>query len=79
MHPVLSQSLKGSPLLGRIGVAHQGASEEGEGAALDPDYAQYLQAVTLADVQRVARKYFVHPVISTVEPDAKTSSAPAGQ
>ena len=43
-----------------------------DGYKLDTDYAQYVNAVTVADVQRVAAKYLVHPVISTVEPDAKT-------
>ena len=42
-----------------------------DGYKLDTDYAKYVNAVTAADVQRVALKYFVHPVISTVEPAAK--------
>lgn len=46
-----------------------------DGYKQDTDYAHYIQAVTIADVQRVARKYFVHPVISTVEPEAKSASA----
>ena len=50
-----------------------------DGYKLDTDYAKYINAVTAADVQRVAAKYFVHPVVSTVEPDTKTSSAMAGQ
>jgi len=41
-----------------------------DGYKLDSDYAAYINAVTGADVQRVARKYFAHPVISTVEPEA---------
>jgi zinc protease len=40
------------------------------GYKLDTDYANYINAVTAADVQRVANKYLVHPVISTVEPGA---------
>lgn len=46
-----------------------------DGYKLDTDYAHYVNGVTLADVQRVAVKYFVHPIISTVEPDTKTGSA----
>ena len=42
-----------------------------DGYKLDTDYAKYVNAVTAADVQRVALKYFVHPVISTVEPASK--------
>lgn len=48
-----------------------------DGYKLDTDYANYINAVTAADVQRVAAKYFAHPVISTVEPDAKGGSAGA--
>lgn len=48
-----------------------------DGYKLDTDYAKYINAVTAADVQRVAAKYFVHPVLSTVEPDVKNGS-PAG-
>jgi zinc protease len=61
-----------------LGVAELSAPE---GYKLDTDYAKYINAVTAADVQRVAAKYFVHPVISTVEPDLKDSSSggsPAG-
>ena len=43
-----------------------------DGYLLDTDYAKYINAVTAADVQRVARKYFAHPVVSTVEPDTKS-------
>ena len=39
-------------------------------AAFDTDYAKYINAVTAADVQRVASTYFVHPAVSTIEPDA---------
>ncbi len=39
-----------------------------EGYALDTEFAKYINAVTAADVQRVARKYFAYPVLSTVEP-----------
>ena len=42
-----------------------------DGYKLDTDYARYVNAVTSADVQRVAAKYLVHPVISTVEPDPR--------
>jgi len=40
-----------------------------QGAQADLDYPKSLSAVTIADVQRVAAKYLVHPVISTIEPD----------
>jgi zinc protease len=50
-----------------------------DGYKLDTDYNTYINAVTAADVQRVASKYLIHPVISTVEPDTKSaSSAGAG-
>ena len=39
-------------------------------AAFDTDYAQYINAITAADVQRVANIYFVHPGISIIEPDS---------
>jgi len=41
-----------------------------DGYKLDTNYNAYISAVTAADVQRVAIKYFVHPVTSTVEPSA---------
>lgn len=53
-----------------LGIAELSAPD---GYKLDTDYAKYINAVTAADVQRVAAKYFVHPVISTVEPDVKNS------
>lgn len=46
-----------------------------DGYKLDTDYAKYINAVTAADVQRVAAKYFTHPVISTVEPDSKSGKS----
>ncbi len=55
-----------------LGAAELSASD---GYKLDTEYAKYINAVTAADVQRVAAKYFVHPVISTVEPDVKNSSS----
>ena len=42
-----------------------------DGYRMDTDFAHYINAVTAADVQRVAVKYFAHPIISTVEPDTK--------
>ena len=39
-----------------------------EGYTLDTEFAKHINAVTAADVQRVAKKYFAHPVLSTVEP-----------
>jgi zinc protease len=58
-----------------LGIAELSAPD---GYKLDTDYAKYINAVTAADVQRVAAKYFVHPVISTVEPDIKDSIAGGG-
>ena len=49
-----------------------------DGYKLDTDYSAGINAVTAADVQRVANKYLVHPVISTVEPDTKSSNFGAG-
>ncbi len=49
-------------------------------ADFDTDYAKYVNAVTAADVQKVATEYFNHPAISTIEPDAATLGAgQAGQ
>jgi predicted Zn-dependent peptidase len=39
------------------------------GAEMDLDYPKYINAVTPDDIERVAAKYLVHPVISTLEPD----------
>ncbi len=51
-----------------------------DGYKIDTDYDKYVNAVTAADVQRVASKYLVYPVISTVEPDTTTPISPgAGQ
>jgi zinc protease len=36
----------------------------------DTHYAQYINAVTLADVTRIANTYFQFPAIATIEPDA---------
>ena len=41
-----------------------------DGYKLDTDYSKYIDAVSAADVQRVAAKYLIHPVVATVEPDA---------
>ena len=48
-----------------------------DGYKLDIDYNAYINAVTAADVQRVAVKYFVHPVTSTVEPETASTIATA--
>ena len=48
-----------------------------EGYLWDTDYARYIGAVTAADVQRVAAKYFTHPGVSVVEPDAKEGALTA--
>jgi predicted Zn-dependent peptidase len=44
------------------------ALEDFQGIAYDTDYARYIDAVTPADVQRVAAQYFVHPCLSIVAP-----------
>lgn len=44
------------------------------GIRYDTDYARALRAVTADDVQRVAAKYFIHPIVSVVEPDTRTES-----
>lgn len=44
------------------------------GIRYDTDYAHYIHAVTAADVQRVANKYLVHPIVSVVEPDTSPDS-----
>lgn len=51
-----------------LGIAELTSSE---GAQADIDYPDAINAVTLADVERVAGKYLVHPVISTIEPDPR--------
>jgi len=58
-----------------LGVAELSAPD---GYRLDTDYAKYVNAVSATDVQRVALKYFVHPVISTVEPAASGGSTAGG-
>ncbi len=50
-----------------------------DGYKLDTDYNAYISAVTAADVQRVAIKYFVHPVTSTVEPEANGGDTAAAR
>lgn len=50
-----------------------------DGYELDTDYNAYISAVTAADVQRVAIKYFVHPVTSTVEPEANGGDTAAAR
>jgi zinc protease len=52
-----------------------GAAEIGgkDGMKLDTDFAEYIDAVTIADVQRVAKKYLAYPAISTVEPTPDTT------
>lgn len=39
------------------------------GADMDLNYAYYINEVTGDDVVRVARKYLIHPAVSSVEPD----------
>ena len=58
-----------------LGVAELSAPD---GYHLDTDYAKYVNAVSAADVQRVALKYFVHPVVSTVEPAAGGGASTVG-
>jgi len=50
-----------------------------EGYTLDTELAKYINAVTGADVQRVARKYFAYPVLSTVEPQLAAGGGGMGQ
>ena len=50
-----------------------------DGYKLDTDYNAYINAVTAADVQRVAIKYLVHPVTSTVEPEANGGDTAAAR
>jgi zinc protease len=57
-----------------IGVAELTAAE---GADLDENYADYINAVTADDVVRVAKKYLVHPVVSYTEPDPSNGGAVA--
>jgi predicted Zn-dependent peptidase len=44
------------------------------GADFDTNYAKYINAVTAADVQRVATKYFNHPAVCTIEPDTSPNT-----
>ena len=62
-----------------LGVAELSAPD---GYKLDTDYNAHVNAVSAADVQRVAQKYLKHPVLSTVEPateGSKTSTAGGGE
>jgi len=54
-----------------LGTAAVGTSA---GADFDINYATYINAVTAADVSRVAAKYFNHPAICTIEPDTNPAS-----
>lgn len=49
-----------------LGISELTASQ---GIDMDQNYAQYISAVNVDDVVRVAKKYLVHPVISYTEPD----------
>lgn len=60
-------------LLGAAALSGPGS----DGSALETEFPRFINAVTAADVQRVARKYFAHPVLSTIEPDAKAGGAGA--
>lgn len=44
------------------------------GVRYDTDFGHAIRAVTADDVLRVAKQYFVHPVVSVVEPDTKSGS-----
>ena len=52
-----------------LGVSELSATD---GAKLDTNYAEYINAVTAQDVQRVAKMFFIHPGVSVLEPSAKT-------
>ncbi|MEO7718051.1 MAG: pitrilysin family protein [Capsulimonas sp.] len=51
-----------------LGLAEISSNDKGN---LDEEFTQKINAVTSADVQRVAKKYFAHPAIAVVEPDSK--------
>lgn len=50
-----------------LGIAELSATD---GAKLDTNYGDYINAVTIDDVQRVVRKYFIHPAVSVLEPSS---------
>jgi len=52
-----------------LGVSELSATD---GAKLDTNYADYINAVTAKDIQRVAKTYFIHPGVSVLEPSSKT-------
>ncbi|BDI32133.1 peptidase M16 [Capsulimonas corticalis] len=51
-----------------LGLAEISSNDTGN---LDEAFTDRINAVTAADVQRVANKYFMHPAIAIVEPDSK--------
>lgn len=63
-----SYALRHERLEDRASLLGQAELSAPDGYKLDADYNKYINAVTADDVQRVANKYLVHPVISTVEP-----------
>ena len=44
------------------------------GVRYDTEYGRAIRAVTADDVLRVAKQYFVHPIVSVVEPDTGSGS-----
>ncbi len=74
------QALKGSFLMGHETNANQGrylGSFEllGLGYQYDQAYPEVIDKVTAADIQRVARKYFTHYVLSVITPAAVKEEA----
>lgn len=66
-----SYKIRHERLEDRATLLGQAALQSSLGTRYDTDYAQSIHAVTAADVQRVANTYFIHPVVSVVEPDPK--------
>ena len=69
-----SYLIKHETLQDRANLLGTAAIGTAAGADFDTNYAKYINAVTAADVQRVATKYFNHPAICTIEPDTNPDS-----
>ena len=68
-----SYAIRHERLEDRAALLGLAALEFPQGTRFDTDYARYIDAVTVADVQRVAAKYFVYPAVSVVEPDTQNA------